>query len=74
MAIEQLWDKRSLTQGPKGLTKQYQNKTHVKKVSNIYIKIKGHPYNCEVSAVVREINSVDESFLGDQQLIFPTMP
>lgn len=72
VAIWQLWDKRSLTQDPESLTKQYQNKTHEKKVSNTHIKIKGHLCNCEDSAVVREIKSVDDSFLGGQQLVFTT--
>ena len=37
-------------------------KTHEKKVGNTHIKMKGHPSNYEVSAAIREINSVDVFF------------
>lgn len=64
------FETKGLTQDPDSLTKQYKNKTHEKKVSNTHIKIKGHLCNCEDSAVVREIKSVDNSFLGSQYLFF----
>lgn len=68
----QLWDNRILANGPESLTKQYKSKTHEKRVSNTHIKMKDHSSNYEVSAAKREISSVDEFFLGGQQLLFPT--